>query len=104
VGAERRRDRPARAGATARVARRIGGGRGAVTVTSGSVTATCPVATSGNTKPPVSVSPPTDAACNKRRFAVASCDAPRPHPPAPRMAPTGEFPYKFWNIRQLWVS
>jgi hypothetical protein len=56
-----------------------------VTVTSGSVTATCPVATSGNTKPPVSVSPPTDAA-------------------APRMAPTGEFPYKFWNIRQLWVS
>ncbi len=85
MGAERRRDRPARAGATARVARRIGGGRGAVTVTSGSVTATCPVATSGNTKPPVSVSPPTDAA-------------------APRMAPTGEFPYKFWNIRQLWVS
>jgi hypothetical protein len=51
-----------------------------------------------------SVNAPIAAACNKRRFAVASRDAPRPHPPAPRMAPTGEFPSKFWNIRQLRVS
>src|SRR6516165_8965149 len=35
---------------------------------------------------------PIAAARNKRRFAAASRDASRPYPPAPRMAPTGEFP------------
>jgi hypothetical protein len=104
VGGETRADRPARVGVTARAARRTGGGRGAVTVTSGSVVATCPEATSGDVNAPGSVTAPTAAACNKRRFAVASRDAPRPHPHAPRMAPTGEFPSKFWNIRQLRVS
>jgi hypothetical protein len=75
-----------------------------VTVTSGSVSATCAQATFGNITAPGSVTAPTAATCNKRRFAVASRDAPRPHPHAPRMAPTGEFPYKFWTIRQLRVS
>jgi hypothetical protein len=104
VGGETRADRPARVGVTARAARRTGGGRGAVTVTSGSVVATCPEATSGDVNAPGSVTAPTAAACNKRRFAVTTRDAPRPHPPAPRMTPTGEFPSKFWNIRQLRVS
>jgi hypothetical protein len=75
-----------------------------VTVTSGSVVVTCAEATSGDVKAPDRVSAPTAAACNKRRFAVATRDVPRPHPPAPRMAPTSEFPHKFWNIRPLRVS
>src|SRR5258708_6754629 len=43
-------------------------------------------------KPPDDASAPSAAARNKRRFAAASRDASRPYPPAPRMAPTGEFP------------
>jgi hypothetical protein len=93
------------AGLAARTGRRRGGAdRGAVTVTSGNVAATCPEATSANIKAPGSGNAPIAAACNKRRFAVTTRDAPRPHPPAPRMAPTGEFPSKFWNIRQQRVS
>jgi hypothetical protein len=86
------------AGLAARTGRRRGGadrGAAAVTVTSGNVAATCPEATSANIKAPGSGNAPIAAACNKRRFAVASRDAPRPRPPTPRMAPTGEFPSRF---------
>jgi len=91
AGAGTRAVRAARAGAAAGAARRTGAGRGAVTVTSGSVAATCPQAPPGTIKALGNVSAPTAAACSKRRFAAASRDAPRPHPSAPRMAPTGEF-------------
>src|SRR5256886_10267174 len=60
AGAETRAGRAARAGMVARAARRTGGGRGAVTVTSGSVAATCPEATSANIKAPGSGNAPID--------------------------------------------
>src|SRR5262244_706506 len=69
-----------------------GTGRGALTVTSGSVSDIWPQAASTPVKAPDDASAPSAAACNKRRFAAASRDAPRPHPPAPRMTPTAEFP------------
>jgi hypothetical protein len=68
---------------------------GAVTVTSGSVTPTCPQATFGDIKAPGSVSALTAAARNKGRFAVASRDTTRRRSPAPRMAPIGEFLHRF---------
>src|SRR5262245_4845832 len=61
-------------------------------MTSGSVSDIWPQAASTPVKAPDDASAPSAAACNKRRFAAASRDAPRPHPPAPRMAPTAEFP------------
>src|SRR5262252_435258 len=66
-------------------------GRGALTVTSGKVSEIWPQAASTPVKAP-DASAPSAAARNKRRFAAASRDASRPSPPAPRMAPTGEFP------------
>src|SRR5262249_56637221 len=73
-----------------------GAGRGALTLTSGNVSDIWPQAASTPIKAPGDASAPSAAACNKRRFAAASRDAPdppapRPDPPAPRMAPTGEF-------------
>src|SRR3954452_10628535 len=65
VGALTRADGAARTGAVERAARRTGGGRGAVTVTSGSVSATWPKDTFGDVKTPGNVSTPTAAACNK---------------------------------------
>jgi len=67
-------------------------GRGALTVTSGRVSDIWPQAASTPVKAPDDASAPSAAARNKRRFAAASRDASRPSPPAPRMAPTGEFP------------
>jgi hypothetical protein len=87
-----RAGRAARAGLAAGAARRTGAGRGAATVTSGSVAATCPRAAFPPAKAPADASAPSAAARNKLRFAAASRDPPRSHPPAPRMAPTDEFP------------
>ena len=67
-------------------------GRGALTVTSGRVSEIWPQAASTPVKAPDDASAPSAAARNKRRFAAASRDASGPSPPAPRMAPTGEFP------------
>src|SRR6266702_3908506 len=61
AGAEIRADGIERAGLAAGVARRTGAGRGAVTVTSGSVVATCPQATSSNINAPIAT------ACNRRQ-------------------------------------
>src|SRR6266849_1420190 len=82
AGAETRADGADRAGVPARTARPTGAGdgRGAVTVTSGSVTATWVQPTSGNVNPAGSVSAPTAAACNKRRLPAASRDAVRRPP------------------------
>ena len=67
-------------------------GRGALTVTSGRVSEIWPQAASTPVKAPDNASAPNATARDKRRFAAASRDASRPSPPAPRMAPTGEFP------------
>src|SRR5207247_8446127 len=53
AGAETRVDGAERARVAAWVGRRTGAGRGAVTVTSGSVSATCPQAASGNINAPI---------------------------------------------------
>src|SRR5262245_31007374 len=53
AGTETRREGAERAGAAAGVARRTGAGRGAVTVTSGSVSVTWPQATFGNINAPI---------------------------------------------------
>src|SRR5262249_46368861 len=76
------------------VGRRGGRGtdRGALTLTSGNVSDIWPQAASIPIKAPDDASAPSAAARNKRRFAAASRDTSRPYPPAPRMAPTGEFP------------
>src|SRR6516165_9353684 len=67
-------------------------GRGALTVTSGRVSDIWPQTASTPVKAPDDASALSAAARNKRRFPAASRDASRPYPPAPRMAPTGEFP------------
>ena len=64
-----------------------GAARGAVTVTSGNVSDIWPQAASTRNKGPDDTSAPSAAACNKRRFAATSRDAPRPRSPAPRIAP-----------------
>jgi hypothetical protein len=53
AGAETRVDGAERVRVAAWVARRAGDGRGAVTVTSGSVAAACPQAASGNINAPI---------------------------------------------------
>ena len=68
-----------------------GAGRGALTLTSGNVSDIWPQAASTPIKAPGDASAPSAAACNKRRFPAASRDAPRLHPSAPHMTPTGEF-------------
>src|SRR5262245_47934652 len=68
-----------------------GAERGALTLTSGNVSDIWPHAASTPVKAPDDASAPSAAARNKRRFAAASRDVPRPYPPAPRMTPTGEF-------------
>jgi hypothetical protein len=96
AGAKTRREEAERAGAAAGVARRTGAGRGAVTVTSGSVSATWAQVTSSNIKAPGSVSVPTAAPCNKRRLPAVSRDAPRPRPLATYTARPTNSPN--WNI------
>src|SRR5262249_4752195 len=94
AGGETRVAGAGRACVTARAIRRAGGGRGAVMVTSGSVSATCPQAL-GDIKAPGTVIAPTAAARNKERFAVASRDTTRRRSPTPRMAPIDEFRHRF---------
>src|SRR6516165_5234151 len=102
AGAETRVDGADRAGMWAGVGRRTrgGGGRGAVTVTSGSVSPTWAQATSSNIKAPGSVRVPTAAPCNKRRLPAVSRDGPRPRPSTPRMALTyaAKLPATCWYI------
>jgi hypothetical protein len=80
AGAETRVDGAERAGVGARVGRRTGAGRGAVTVTSGSVSATCPQAACGSASGNIKVLNAT--APNRRLFLTSSRDAVRPRPPA----------------------
>jgi hypothetical protein len=103
AGAATRREGAERAGAAAGVARRTGAGRGAVTVTSGSVSVTWAQVTSSNIKAPGSVSVPTAAPCNKRRLPAVSRDAPRPRPPATYTARPHELP-KNTGIFPRWLS
>src|SRR5262249_60457718 len=78
-------------GAAAGVARRTGAGRGAVTVTSGSVSPTCPRPTSGNINAPIAT------ACNRPRRRTQSRDVPRSRPPRTGLAPRN-IPNQLSNI------
>src|SRR5262249_40810959 len=104
AGADTRREGAERAGATAGaarrtgVARRTGAGRGAVTVTSGSVSVTWAQVTFSNIKAPDSVSVPTAVPCNRRRLLAVSRDAPRPCPPATYTARPHEASQEHCNI------
>src|SRR5262249_12524009 len=69
AGADTRRAGAERAGAAAGVARRTGAGRGAETVTSGSVSVTWPQATFGNINAPIA------KVCDRRERRPQSCDA-----------------------------
>jgi hypothetical protein len=65
------------------------GGRGAVTVTSGSVSDTCPEAGPGEVSSPENVNAPKATAPNSRGFKTCSGDGPRLVPNAPSIvAPT----------------
>ena len=107
AGAETRVDGADRAGMWAGVGRRTrgGDGRGAVTVTSGSVSPTWAHATSSNITAPGSVSVPTAVLSNKHRLRAVSRDVRRPRPPAPLMASTyaAKLPGTCWYISQRTV-
>jgi hypothetical protein len=82
AGAATRREGAERAGVAAGVARRTGAGRGAVTVTSGSVSVTCAQATLGSVNASGNSKALTATAPNRRRLPTSSRDAARPRPPA----------------------
>src|SRR5262249_8981627 len=82
AGADTRREGAERAGVAAGVARRTSAGRGAVTITSGSVSVTCAQATLGSVNASGNSKALTATAPNRRLLLTSSRDAARPRPPA----------------------
>jgi hypothetical protein len=87
AGAETRREGAERAGLAAGVARRTGAGRGAVTVTSGSVSVTWAQAAFGTVNVSGNSKALTATAPNRRRLLTSSRDAALSTRPAARTAP-----------------